>query len=108
MLAVSVQQLWGGMKTRLAAGRLQLVIQRQSNAWPGGANTWTGQWHDRAVRTLLVVAEQRHGDASSMQHCSRAHNTGRRQDTAEHIRQGRAHKARAERIQQGRVRTWQS
>jgi len=66
--------MWDGQ----AAGRLQLVIESQGNAWPERADTWTGKGQDRAVSILLTAAEQsaaeqRQGDTNSMQNRGRAH-----------------------------------
>ena len=62
---------------------LQLVNESHGNAWPDRAVTWTGQWQDRALSTLLIAAGQRHGDANLLRQCSRAHNTGQSEDMAE-------------------------
>ncbi|KAA6427067.1 MAG: hypothetical protein FRX49_02824 [Trebouxia sp. A1-2] len=63
------------MKTRLAAGRLQLVIQRQSNAWPA------------LQQSTQYRAEAGHGRAykagQSTQSKGRAHTTGQSEDMAE-------------------------
>jgi len=67
-----VQQLRDGMGAGQAAGRLQLVIHSQSNAWPNRADISTGKGQDRAMSILLIATEQsaseQRFDANSVQH----------------------------------------
>jgi len=91
--AVLVQQLRDGMGAGQAAGRLQLVIQCQSSAWPNGADAWTGKGQDRAMSMLLIATEQSASEQTGWCQLSAAHKTGQNLDImAEHIKQGRAHK----------------